>query len=319
MRAAIRSGFFGSVLSFTTTQKEPSFSPSKNPNQVLIKVHAAGINPVDYKLPKVVARSIYGLDFSGTVENVGSDVKSFKVGDKVFGGTMGAMADYCVSKETEIAKKSDSFTFKEAAALPVAYLTALQGIRDVGNTQRDSILVIGASGGCGMAAVQLAKAMGFQRIVGICSAKNAQLVREAGATQVVDYTDQQELKAFFQENAGKFDLVFDSATGSGGGEDYTTMSIPLLTEDSGEYVQLNGPASVWLRYLTGIGLPKHQHLILTNKNKPDLEEILSLMEKIDAKPVMTTMPFTEQGVKDGFELLKSRRAKGKIVFDITPA
>jgi len=116
---------------------------------------------------------------------------------------------------------------------------------------------------------------------------------------------------------GKIQCVYDAATGSGKGEAYTKESMPLLVKDSGEYVQLNGSAGVWIKGAMLNKLPKHQHLILTDMNKAALEEVAMLLKKIDAKPHMNVLPFTEEGVKEGFDLLKSRRAKGKVVYDMS--
>lgn len=250
------------------------------------------------------------------VQQVGSDVTDFKVGDAVFGRAKGTLAETCVASAQTMAKKSDALSFSEAAALPVAYVTGLNGLKTAKVTQGSSVLVIGASGGCGIAALQLAKAMGAERIVAICSGKNINLVKEAGATEAVDYTNKEELDTFFRENHGKFDCVYDAATGSGHGEAYTSVSMPLLTENTGEYLQLNGGATVWIRALSKT-LPKHQNMVLTDMTKANLEEVGSLMESSGAKPYLSPHLFTEEGVKDGFELLKSRRATGKIVFDVS--
>eukprot|EP00957_Ditylum_brightwellii_P055398 4198420-Ditylum_brightwellii.AAC.1 len=320
MRAAIRPGFLGGNLpSLSTTQAKPIFTPSTNPNDVLVKVKSAAINPVDYKLPKFVAGPIFGLDFSGVVENVGESVTDFAIGDAVFGTTpTGSLADYTVVDTKRIAKfREEDWSFLEAAALPTAYVTSLQGLKVGKVSEGSSVLIIGASGGCGLAAVHLAKAMGADRIIAICSGKNAQLVTEAGATEVVYYNRNETLQAFFDENEGKIQCVYDAATGSGRGEEYTETSMSLLIPDSGEYVQLNGPTSVWLKGLMLKRLAQHQHLIITDMNTADLEEVLLSLKEINVKPLMNVMPFTEEGIKEGFDLLKSRRTKGKIVFDLS--
>jgi len=316
MKAAIRKSIFGGVTLFSKTQPEPNFSPSKNSNEVLVNVKSAAINPVDYKLPRFVIGPVFGLDFSGIVEEIGDNVTNFKVGDAVYGHAHGSLAEKAVSSANKIAKKTDDLTFSEAAALPVAYVTALQGLRLGKVTEGSSVLIIGASGGCGIAAIQLAKAMGAKRIIAICSGKNSQLVKETGATEVVDYTNESELQSFFATNKEIIQCVYDAATGSGHGEKYTNASMSLLLKDVGEYVQLNGSAKVWTKGVVLKNLPKHQHLILTDMNTADLEEVSLLLKKINAKPLMNIMPFTEEGLEEGFDLLKSRRAKGKIVFDI---
>mmetsp|Transcript_39322 Transcript_39322/g.57854 ORF Transcript_39322/g.57854 Transcript_39322/m.57854 type:complete len:327 (+) Transcript_39322:187-1167(+) len=322
MHAAIRSGLLGWTLSFRQDIPKPKFDPSKSPRDVLLDVQSAAINPIDYKLPRLVGGTIFGLDVSGTVQAIGSEVTEFSVGDQVFGtASTGSLAQYAVAKVDRIAKKPDFLSFREAAALPIAYVTGLQALRDagkIGNQFKEetggSVLVIGASGGCGIAGVQLAKALGVKRIVGVCSAKNADFVREAGASEVVDYNEQDGMEDFFSKNRGKFDCVYDTATGSGKKEDYTDRSIPLLTE-AGEYVQINGGPSVWAKKMMG-GKSERRTLVLTDINRSNLEAVSSLLEGSGARPHVNEMPFTEKGVNDGFDLLKSRRTKGKIVFDV---
>lgn len=164
-------------------------------------------------------------------------------GYEVFGLVLaegGSLAERTVVKASRIAKKPKWLSHKEAAALPVAYSAALQGLRDHGRlTKGRSALIIGASGGAGLAAVQLVgQAMGASRITAVCSGKNGDLVMSNGASEFIDYTDSNTMRDFFNNNQGKFDTILDCATSSGGGEDYTKLSLPLL-KAKGEYVQLN--------------------------------------------------------------------------------
>jgi len=314
MRAAIRTGFFGGSIGFMNNEKRPEIT---KPTQVKVKVHSSAINPVDYKLPKFMAGKIIGFDFAGTIEEVGDAVTDFKVGDEVFGGTKGSLAEYTVTESTKIAKKGDKLTFSEAAALPVAYVTGLQGLKIGKVTEGSSVLVIGASGGCGLAGIQLAKALGASRIVGICSKKNSDLVKKTGATDVICYDDEIELSKFYADNLKSFDCIYDTATGSGGGEDYRDSSIPLLKANAGEYVAINGSKSLWVQMMFN-KLPEHQHLFFTDMNTQACGEVVTLLEKNDIKPLVNNLPFTEESVLSGFDLLKSRRTKGKIVFEVLP-
>jgi NADPH:quinone reductase-like Zn-dependent oxidoreductase len=326
MRAAIRNSLFGFNLAFTSDQTAPKFSP-KDSDNVLIEVKAGAINPIDYKLPKAMAGPVLGIDFCGTIKEVGDKVTDFKVGDTVFGGaTGGSLADLTVAKSTKICKMPSGWSATECAALPVAYASSLQGLRkggivppkEDGMQSKESVLVIGASGGTGLAALQLCKAMGVPRIVAICSGKNKDLVESNGATEVVDYTDQDGLSSFFDKETGNFDCVYDVATSSGGGEDYVSISVPLLREGegAGQYVALNGPPSGWLRYATGME-KLNQHIILADHNTKDQETILSLLDSLNAKPLVIEMDFTGEEVKKGYEMLHSRRTKGKIVFKVS--
>lgn len=323
MKAAIRTGLMGKTISFTTNHKEPKFNP-KNSKKLKVKINAAAINPVDYKMPRMVLGKVIGFDFCGTVQEIGSQVTKFAVGDQVYGVTMGSLAEYAISEEDVVAKKPSHLTCAECGALGVAYQSSLQCLR-VGNLidsngsetsgKDKSLLVIGASGGCGVAGLQLAKGLGVTRIVGICSGKNSDLVKEEGATEVIDYTNETQMTEFLEGNKGQFDCVLDCATGSGGGEDYWNSSISLLKKDTGHYTTLNGSPSKWIGSMTG-RLNERETLLLMKPNGEDLELIATLLGRIDAKPIITQSGFTENEVLEGLKKLKGRRVTGKLVFDI---
>lgn len=284
---------------------------------------SAGINPVDYKLPRAVGGKVVGIDVSGVVEQVGADVNEFKVGDDVFGRAMtGSLAEHTLVGMDEVAKKPEWLSFDEGAAIGVAYLTGIQALH-VGNVKEgSSALIIGASGGCGLAGVQLAIAMGASRVVGICSGKNFEFVQGMSGIkkiedlELVDYTDDAAMNEFKEKNAGKFDCIYDTATGSGKGEDYVSTMTTLLKEKTGEYVQINGSASTWTRLFMGKKQPQRTILLTDRKGKTNLEEIASLLKSTGAKPHLDVKSFDEKGVADGFEQLKGRRTKGKIVFNM---
>jgi len=160
-------------------------------------------------------------------------------------------------------------------------------------------------------------------IAGVCSAKNDPIVRQHGATEVVDY-NKYDISTFFSGDSegdsaterDKFDVVYDACTASGAGEDYKDKSIALL-RTNGQYVAINGSPSMWLRTFT-IGHKRNQHLMLMDKSSSDLDHISSLADDGKIKPILAkTLPFNQEAVTEGFELLRSRRAVGKIVFDIT--
>jgi NADPH:quinone reductase-like Zn-dependent oxidoreductase len=350
MRAAIRKGILGYTFAFSQELPTPAFQPSSSTHQkdVLVKVNAAAINPVDYKLPRAALGPIIGNDFCGTITEIGSNVNdNFEVGDVVFGtAAQGSIAEYTIAKSDRIAKAPKGWKAVECAALPIAYQSALQCLRK-GNivdldldldsksnvhgngkkVEQKSVLIIGASGGCGVAGLQLCKALGVSRIVAICSGKNDEFVRQHGATEVVDYTNQSELESFFFENSGKFDCVYDVATNSGGGEDYWDKSMDLLRRDEqeignhnrnrviGEYTALNGPVKKWLRALAGRE-KENESIILMNSNTADLELVVELLDRIGARPLTNIMTFDDEGLQEAFELLKSRRTRGKIVFEV---
>jgi len=285
--------------------------------ELLVEVRAAAINPVDYKVPKMMLGPVMGLDFAGVVAAVPAEETKFKVGDEVYGSTKGSMAEFAVCKSASTALKPRDLTFEEAAALPTAYITGLQGLRDQGGLQEgDKVLVIGASGGCGIAGVQLAKSLGASEIVGVCSGKNKDMVLEQGATKVVDYTTENVKDVFPEEY---FDVVYDTATGSGGGEDYLSISESLLKKNK-KNVILNGGAWTWISYFTGLQRA-NRRLLLTDMNTADLELLSELYNSKQILPpvIFKTLSLDPDGVKEGFEMLKSRRTVGKIVFRISSA
>jgi len=320
MKAAIRSGFPTSHLAFSNDFAVPKSTKS---DHVLIKVNAAAINPVDYKLPKLFAGDIYGIDMCGTITEVGSGVTTLSVGDLVFGpAATGSLAEFTTADATKIAKVPSGWTPVEAAALPVAYVTAVTGFAKGGITAtspKESVLVIGASGGCGIAACQIAHGMGVKRIIGICSSANAEFVKANGATEVVDYHDTVGLQKFYSDNAGMIDFVYDAATGSGGGEMYAGATLPLLKKD-GTYIALNGKASNWMgQFFFGRGFKdKRQKMHLTAHSTAALETVTTMLDKNKYRPTLIHFDFSEAGVKSGFEQLKSRRTKGKLVCEVAP-
>ncbi len=194
--------------------------PHPRSDEVLVRVRAASVNRADwYSLTGTpyVARAQMGwrnptserqgVDFAGTVEVVGSGVTRFQSGDEVFGGRDGAFAEYvCVREDRAIVPKPARLTFEQAAAVPMAALTALQALRDLGQIQSGQrVLINGASGGVGTFAVQIAKSFGAE-VTGVCSTPNVELVRSIGADQVVDYT-----KEDFTRSDRRYDLMVDVA------------------------------------------------------------------------------------------------------------
>jgi NADPH:quinone reductase-like Zn-dependent oxidoreductase len=190
--------------------------PVPNDNQLLVKVRAAAVNPLDLTIRgSLLLRPLLGLrkpketrlgvDYAGVVQAVGKSVTGFKPGDEVFGGKTGALADYiCVLADRAVVLKPADMTFEQAASVPVAAITALQGLRDKGKIQTgQKVLINGASGGVGTFAVQIAKSFGTE-VTGVCSTRNVDLVRSIGADHVIDYT-----KEDFTNSAQRYDLIFD--------------------------------------------------------------------------------------------------------------
>lgn len=195
--------------------------PTPKAGEVLVKVHAASANPLDWHIMRgepFLARLEYGLrrpqhlflgaDVAGSVEAVGEGVTRFRPGDAVFGETfhsaLGSFAEYACVPETALVLKPDTVSFEAAAAVPVAALTALQGLRDKGKLRAGQrVLVNGAAGGVGTFAVQIAKALGAH-VTAVCSGRNVDLVRSIGADDIIDYQHEN-----FTDNAGHYDLILD--------------------------------------------------------------------------------------------------------------
>jgi len=194
--------------------------PTPKPDEVLIRVHAAGVGPEVWHpmtgQPYLVRVMGYGVrrpkipvpgrDLAGTVEAVGTDVKDLEVGDEVYGSGRGTLAEYACAPAGRIAPKPSNLSFVQAAAVPVSGCTALLGLRDEGRVQPDqSVLIIGASGGVGTFAVQLAKTFEAQ-VTGVCSTPKVDLVRALGADHVIDYTRED-----FATKPQRYDLILDTA------------------------------------------------------------------------------------------------------------
>jgi NADPH:quinone reductase-like Zn-dependent oxidoreductase len=200
------------VLNLTEVEK-----PTPRENQVLVKVHAASINALDYRLMRANPFFVrlmgggfwkpkdprIGRDVAGLVEAVGENVTQFRPGDEVFGCAVGSFAEYALAKESSLALKPAGVRFESAAAVPIAALTALQGLRDAGVLRPgQQVLIQGASGGVGTFALQLAKAFGAE-VTAVCSPRNLDLARSIGADHVIDYT-----KEDFTRGEQRYDLIF---------------------------------------------------------------------------------------------------------------
>jgi len=193
--------------------------PAPADNEILVKVQAASVNPLDWHYLEGTPYMLrieagfgkpddprLGVDFSGTVEAVGKSISRFKPGDEVFGGKFGALAQYIVVREERaVALKPASVTHEQAAAVAIAGVTALQALRDNGHIHAgQNVLVNGASGGVGTFAVQIAKSFGAN-VTGVCSTHNVDLVRSIGADHVIDYTRED-----FTQGARRYDLIVDN-------------------------------------------------------------------------------------------------------------
>jgi NADPH:quinone reductase-like Zn-dependent oxidoreductase len=214
MRAIVRDEYgSGEVLALGEAD-----TPALTDDAVLVRVHAASVNPFDWHMltgtpyllrPQAGLRKpksrLLGVDFAGTVEAVGREMKQFQPGDEVYGGRSGAFAEF-VCVRTAVAAKPAALTFEQAAAVPMAGITALQALRDKGRIRAGhKVLINGASGGVGTFAVQIAKSFGAE-VTGVCSTRNVDMVRSLGADHVVDYT-----RDDFTHSGLRYDLILDVA------------------------------------------------------------------------------------------------------------
>lgn len=299
-------------------------------DRVTIRVHSAAVNPLDWHYvhgrPYIMRPTtgfgapddiLLGTDFSGTVEAVGRNVTRFKVGDDVFGGADGAFAEYVNVRENgSIALKPANVTFEQAAAVPVAAVTALQALRDKGQLKTgQKVLINGASGGVGTFAVQIAKSMGAD-VTGVCSTRNVALVRTIGADHVVDYT-----KDDFTKSATKYDLIIDTV-GS-----HSLSGLRDVLADDGRIVIVGGSGDgAWLGPLSDalVALaenPFHHNkalFMLADLAQADLEKLAALMKDGQLTPVIDrTYPLRQ--TSDAIRYIEAGHARGKVIIEVDAA
>ncbi|MDH5280821.1 MAG: NAD(P)-dependent alcohol dehydrogenase [Thermoleophilia bacterium] len=323
MRAVVRTSF-GSpdVLEIQEIEK-----PVPADDELLVRVRAASVNPADwYSVTGIpwVGRPQMGLlkpkearvgtDFAGTVEAVGNNVTQFRPGDDVFGGRTGALAEYvCVREERAVVPKPGNMTFEQAAAVPVAALTALQGLRDKGQLQAGQrVLINGASGGVGTFAVQIAKALGA-KVTGVCSSRNVDIVRSLGADHVIDYTHED-----FTRSDRRYDLMLDVA-GSRSWSECKRVLDPqatLIMVGAPKGNRLLGPLSHIVKVrLASVRSSRKVVFFIANFNKADMVVLQELLEAGKVKPVIDKR-YELSEIADAFRYLGEGHAQGKIVITV---
>ncbi|MEW6051729.1 MAG: NAD(P)-dependent alcohol dehydrogenase [Candidatus Zixiibacteriota bacterium] len=297
--------------------------PVPKGHQVLVRIHAASVNPLDWHIlrgkPLLVRfmgfgfpkpkHQILGADMAGRVEAVGSDVTRFKVGDEVFGAGMGGFAEYACLREDSLVLKPAAMTFEQAAAVPVAGLTALQALRYRGRVQAgQQVLINGASGGVGTFAVQIAKALGAH-VTGVCSGRNLEMVRSIDADDVVDYT-----KEAFWRSGKKYALILDNAVYHSIGN-----SLRALTP-TGIYVFVGGSTAGFLQTLMLKALFSRKGgrrvvSFMASVNQTDLALLKGLLEAGKVVPVVDrkySLSETPQAIR----YVEEGHARGKVVIVI---
>jgi NADPH:quinone reductase-like Zn-dependent oxidoreductase len=292
---------------------------------VLVRVHAASVNPADWYgmagRPYVGRVStglrgprqpVLGVDFAGTAEAVGEDVEGIEPGDEVYGGRSGSLAEY-VCVRVGVARKPANLSFEQAAAVPVAAVTALQALRDNGRVEAGQrVLVNGASGGVGTFAVQLAKAFGAE-VTGVCSTEKVELVRSLGADRVVDYTEDD-----FSRDADGYDLILDIA-GSRPWSAYKRVLNPegtLVIVGGSKQNRLLGPLGHVIKIrLASVPGSRRTTFFIAKITRPDLELIRELIEAGKVTPVVERT-YALSDVADAFSYLGEGHAHGKLVVSV---
>ncbi len=301
--------------------------PTAADNEVLVKVHAASVNPLDWHdmegTPYIVRLDAgfgkpenprLGVDFAGTVEAVGKNVKQFKPGDEVFGGRAGAFAEYVtVREERAVALKPSNVSFEQAASVPIAGITALQALRDKGQIHAgQKVLINGASGGVGTFAVQIAKAYGAD-VTGVCSTRNVNLVRSIGADHVIDYTRED-----FTKGAQHYDLILDNVG------THSLLEYKRVLNPKGIFVMIGSTTpGNWFAWLAtpieGLMLAPFVSqkfgMFVAELNKEDLATLGDLMQSGKVRPVIDTR-YKLSETPEALRYLEKGHARGKVVLTV---
>jgi NADPH:quinone reductase-like Zn-dependent oxidoreductase len=306
-------------------QYEEIEKPAPGDDDVLIKVHAASLNTLDrlFHGASYVVRMLTGLrkpkdprlgrDVAGQVEAVGKNVTRFKPGDAVFGWCQGALAEFACTSESALIMKPDGLTFEQAASVPVAATTALQGLRDKGHIRAgQKVLINGATGSVGPFAVQIAKSFGAE-VTGVCSTRNVDMVRSIGADHVIDYTRED-----FTQGAQRYDLIFDSIS------NHSLSACRRVLNPNGICVIVGGPTSI-LGFMT-LALKaavlsrfasKKFGAFIARLNREDLTVMRELMEAGKVTPVIDRR-YRLSEVPEAMRYLEEGHARGKIVIVSEP-
>ncbi len=301
--------------------------PGLEDDVVLVKVHAASVNPLDWHVmraePYIMRMDsgigsprdvVMGVDFSGTVEAVGGSVTRFKVGDEVFGGSRGSFAQYVGIRESDgVARKPANISHEQMAAVPVAAVTALQALRDQGQLKAgQKVLINGASGGVGTYAVQIGRAMGAE-VTGVCSTRNVDMVASLGADRVLDYRN-----VDFTAGDERYDLIVDTVGNR------SLREVLQVLEPQGIYVIVGAPShDRWLGPLTkllaaktyGLFVDQPLKFFISDLNRKDLEELAALMETGRLKSIIDrSYPLAE--VPAAITYIEQGHARGKVVISV---
>lgn len=297
--------------------------PTPGDNEVLIRVRAASVNPYDWHFMRGLPYFLriaaglrkpkdkrLGVDVAGQVEAVGRSVTQFRPGDAVFGTCKGAFAEYACTSEAALVMKPENVTFEQAASVPIAALTALQGLRDKGRIQAgQTVLINGAAGGVGTFAVQIAKSFGA-KVTGVCRAGNVEIVRSIGADRVIDYT-----KEDFTNSLGHYDVILDCVG------NHSFSAYRRVLSPKGICVAVGGPSGRWMiaplvRLITALVMSRFTSqklaLVLAKPSKEDLIIMRDLMKTGKVTPVIDRR-YNLSEVPVAIQYLEEGHARGKVV------
>lgn len=293
-------------------QYEELEQPQIEPNQLLVRVYASSVNPIDWKTRKGMLSlltgnrfpMILGFDVAGEVVAVGSQVTRFQVGDAIYGSTKfpgGAYAEFAAIPENFAALKPTNLSYEEAATVPLAAMTALQSLRDLGHIlPRQKVLINGAAGGVGMFAVQIAKALEAE-VTGVCSTRNLEFVKSLGADRVIDYTQQD-----FTAEKIQYDIIFDVVAKR------SLADCKKVLKPNGVFVSTLPNPDVLIQGFFSMFLPGQKAKLIMEK--PNAQDLVYLKELIETGKVRTvidrTYPLQELAAAHGYS--ESERAVGKI-------
>lgn len=307
-------------------QLEEIEKPVPAANELLVKVETASVNPLDWHYmrgsPYIMRLSSglgapdisrLGADYAGVVEAVGKSVSQFKPGDEVFGRSTGAFGEYVIAREAgSVTQKPANVSFEQAAAVPIAAITALQALRDKANLQPgQKVLINGASGGVGTFAVQIAKAMGAE-VTGVCSDRNAQMVLGIGADHVIDYK-----RTDFTQGEQRYDVIVDNVG------NHPLLAVRRALKPDGVLVMVGGAKGNWLgpllnpikAMLLSPFVSQRLELLMALISQQDLAYLAQLMAQGEVTPVIDRVyPLAEVPLAIAYS--EEGRARGKIIVTV---
>jgi NADPH:quinone reductase-like Zn-dependent oxidoreductase len=324
--AQMKAAVYSSYGPPDVVQIKEAEKPVPKDNEVLLKVRAASVNPLDWHFMRGTPYFVriatglrkpkdtrLGVDVAGQVEAVGRNVAQLKPGDEVFGTCRGAFAEYVCTSDSALVTKPNNITFEQVASVPVAALTALQAFRNKANLQPEQkVLINGAAGGIGTFAVQIAKSFGAD-VTGVCSTRNVDMVRSIGADWVIDYCHED-----FTRSGRRYDLILDLVG------NHSMLACRRVLNPKGIYVGAGAPSGRWMigPLARGIISPLLSSLVnqklvmvLAKPNKNDLIIIRELLESGKITPVIDKR-YTLSDVRGAIRYLEAGHARGKVVIAV---